>query len=41
MGFNDEEACLYAGISARSLYTYIEKNPEFSQKKNNLSRIPK
>mgnify|MGYP007071599314 CR=1 FL=1 len=31
-GATNAEACAYAEISARSLYEYLEKNPEFSQK---------
>lgn len=32
----DLEACLYAGISKRTLYNYQEANPEFMQRKEIL-----
>lgn len=38
--FTDEEACLYAGISVRTLYYYIEKNPTFLHRKEILKRTP-
>lgn len=31
IGATNEEAAHYAGISARTIYDYIERNPEFSQ----------
>lgn len=31
-GATNAEACAYAEISSRSLYEYLEKNPEFSHK---------
>ena len=31
VGATNEEAAHYAGISARTIYEHIEKNPEFSQ----------
>lgn len=36
MDYSDEEACLYAGISARTLYNYQEANPDFLQEKQLL-----
>lgn len=38
--FSDEEACLYAGISTRSLYRYQEKNEEFRHRKELLKLTP-
>lgn len=38
--FTDEEACLYADISIRTLYDYCEKNPQFSHKKETLKKKP-
>lgn len=38
--FTDEEACLFAGISPRTLYNYQEKNPEFVQRKQQLRLTP-
>ena len=36
----DEECCLYADISPKTLYRYIEKNPAFWQRKETLKRKP-
>jgi hypothetical protein len=36
----DEEACLYADICPKTLYRYIEDNPEFWQRKEILKRQP-
>ena len=36
----DEECCLYAWINPVTLYRYIEKNPEFSKRKEILNRQP-
>jgi hypothetical protein len=41
MGYNDEEACLWADISPRTLYNYCRENPEFGIKKEVLKRKPK
>ncbi len=38
--FTDEEACLYADISPKTLYTYCEKRPEFTQQKEALKKKP-
>lgn len=38
--FTDEEASLYANISPRTLYRYIEENPEFWQRKEVLKKQP-
>lgn len=40
LGCTDEEACLYANISPRALYTYQENNEEFKQRKEQLKRQP-
>ena len=37
----DLEACLYADISKDALYNYINKNPEFSDRKELLKQQPK
>ena len=36
----DEECCLYCDISPKTLYRYIEKNPEFWQRKEALKKKP-
>ena len=36
IGCTDEEACMQADISPRALYYYIERNPEFLQRKELL-----
>lgn len=38
--FTDEMACLYAGISEKTLYNYCEANPEFLQRKEKLKLSP-
>lgn len=38
--FTDKMACLYAGISERTLYEYCEANPEYSQRKELLKNSP-
>ena len=38
--FTDEMACLYAGIEPRTLYRYIEANPEYGQRKEELKLHP-
>ena len=38
--YTDAEACLYAGISPRTLYNYQEKHPEFIQRKEALRLQP-
>jgi hypothetical protein len=40
MGCTDMEACLYADISKTALYAYIEKNPEFHDRKEVLKQNP-
>jgi len=37
-GYTDREACLYANISISTLYRYIEKNPCFGNRKEDLKR---
>lgn len=39
-GMNDTEACVYAGISRQTLYEYIQKNPEFADRKEDLKKKP-
>lgn len=39
-GFTDLEACLHADISKNTLYRYIEKNPEFRDRKEMLKKQP-
>lgn len=34
----DLEACIYAGISKDALYNYIQKNPEFHDRKEHLKK---
>lgn len=41
MGFTDEEACLYANISKVTLYEYCKKNPEYTNRKEELKNHPK
>lgn len=36
----DEECCLFADISPKTLYRYIEDNPKFRQRKEILKRQP-
>lgn len=40
IGATDEEAAHYAGISARTIYEHIEKNPEFSQQREGWKGEP-
>ncbi len=40
LGFTDEEACLYTGISKQTLYNYCEKHPKFRESKELLKRSP-
>ena len=40
MGCNDEEACLFAGISKAPFYAYIKQVPSFSERKEELKRSP-
>jgi hypothetical protein len=40
LGCTDEEACLSADISPRTLYKYQERNPEFIQRKELLKNNP-
>lgn len=40
MGCTDEEACLFAGISKQTLYTYQDKNPEYVDRKETLKSNP-
>ena len=40
IGATDEEACVFADISRTTLYDYINKNPEFADKKEALKKKP-
>ena len=40
IGCTDAEACLYAGISKTTLYSYIEQCPEFGERKEELKQYP-
>ena len=40
MGCTDLEACLFAGINRDVLYDYQKKNPEFSDRKEQLKQNP-
>lgn len=40
MSLTDDECCLYADINPSTLYRYIDKNPEFSKRKELLKRTP-
>jgi len=40
MGCSDVEACLYAGISKQTLYSYQKKVPEFVDRKSELKNNP-
>ena len=40
LGCTDEEACYYAEISQRTLYTYQKKNPKFVHQKELLKSKP-
>ena len=40
IGCTDEEACVYAGISKGTLYGYIEQNPDFHERKEELKQLP-
>ena len=39
-GMNDTEACLYADISRSAFYDYCNKNPEFTDRKEELKKQP-
>ena len=38
--FTDEMACLYAGISEATLYSYCQENPKFAERKEKLKLSP-
>lgn len=38
--FTDEMACLYAGISEATLYSYCQENPKFAERKEKLKLTP-
>lgn len=40
IGGTDEEACLFADISPKTLYNYQEANPEYLQRKQALKQNP-
>ena len=39
-GLTDAECCLYAGICKQALYDYCAKNPEFTDRKEQLKKQP-
>ena len=39
-GLTDVECCLYAGISKQALYDYCNKNPDFTDRKEDLKKQP-
>lgn len=39
-GCTDEEACVVAGISHQTLYSFIQNNPDFLEERNNLKLQP-
>jgi hypothetical protein len=39
-GCTDTEACLYADISRTAFYDYIERTPEFTDRKETLKQSP-
>lgn len=40
MSLTDDECCLYCNINPSTLYRYIDKNPDFSKRKELLKRTP-
>lgn len=40
IGLNDVKSCLYAGISTQAMYNYQDKNPEFTERKEQLRAEP-
>ena len=40
MGCTDAEACLFAGVSTATLFGYINRFPEFSERKEKLKQFP-
>ena len=40
LGGTDKEACFYANISHQTLYSYQEKHPEFTERKEELKNNP-
>lgn len=40
-GMSDREACLFANISAQSLYNYCNENPAYFERKELLKEMPK
>lgn len=40
LGCSDREACLIAGIHKDTLYEYCKKNPDFSDRKQQLKLFP-
>ena len=40
IGCTDEEACIVAGISKGTLYGYIEQDPDFHERKEELKQFP-
>lgn len=39
-GATDKEACVYADIAPATLYKYQEENPEYSERKDQLKKLP-
>jgi len=40
IGSTDVEACSFAGIAKQTLYNFMEKNPEFVDRRNDLKNAP-
>lgn len=40
LGLSDSECCLYADISTSAFYRYIDKHPEYRERKERLKKRP-
>ena len=40
LGCTDIEACLFANVSKSAFYRYLEKNPEYKERKEELKHTP-
>lgn len=40
MGGTDAEACLYAGITPKTLYNFLQKDPRFAEHRKQLKELP-
>lgn len=40
LGLNDVECCLYADISSSAFYRYLDKHPEYRERKERLKKRP-